>query len=199
MSTPALSQPELAAYLFVALFGFLVLRRAYAMTHGARATVFRLTVLPALYIAIYLATLVGTWYVATGPGLAWFTTLGIPVDLGLMVAGFVFAFVFTRRTVELYQPPGDPAWHYRLHAWLAVAYVALFFVRVGIEAAVIGISPFAFPTTAQFASMSPLAVDSLFIVDALWGFSTGLLVGRSLAVYAAWKAAEAKAPAPLPG
>jgi hypothetical protein len=198
MSTPSLSQADLAGYAFVALLGFIILRRTYAMTQGVRATTVRLTVLPAIYVALYVAELAGLWYVGTGSGQPWLRGAALAADGVLVVVGVALAYRATRRTVHLYRPDEDPEWHYRVRPLLSVLYVALFFVRVGIETVVLGESPLAIPTAAQLDSLSSFALYSLFLVDALWGLTTGFLVGRSAAVYTAWQEALGQSPAPLP-
>ncbi len=196
----AISSADAEAYLVVALFGLLVLRAAFRLMYGVPARTVRLVLFPALYVAIYVGELTGVWYAGTGSGLANQTYAALGADLALLAVGTFVAYRFTFRTVELYLPTGDVRWHYRLSPLLPVLYVVLFFVRVGIETAIVGEGPFTVPTVAQFDAISPLSLYALFAVDALWGLTTGFLVGRNTAVYRKWQAHldEARAAAPLP-
>jgi hypothetical protein len=196
----ALSGPALEGYLIVALFGYFLLRRTYAMTQGVRASAGRLLFLPALYVGLYAAALAGTWYAGTGSGRSELTYLGLVADLALLGIGTWVAHRITSADVQLYRPAATGAWHYRLKPLLPLLYVVFFVARIATEAAVTGLAPFSIPSAAQFDALSNWAVYALFAVDALWGLTTGFLVGRSAAVYGAWQRAE-KAddrPKPLP-
>jgi hypothetical protein len=188
------SELEVEGYLVVALFGLFLLRRTYRMTQGVPAGAFRLAVLPAVYLGLYVFELTGIWIAGAGSGHSDLTLLTFGADAALVAGGTGIAYRITSRHVELYRPTGEVAWFYRLKPLLPVLYVVLFTARVAIETVVVGISPFALPTAAQFNSISPTALDALFVVDALWGLTTGFLIGRSAAVYRAWRRAE-KSPA----
>lgn len=192
------SQFAIDDYVVVALFGLFLLRRAYRMTQGVPVSAARLAVMPAFYVLVYAAELAGTWFAGTATGRAELTYVGLAADVVLLAVGTWVAHRITTAHVELYQPaPGGP-WYYRLRPLLPVLYVLLFFVRAGIETAIIGIAPFEFPSAAQFAGISPLALYALFTVDALWGLTTGFLIGRSAAVYGAWQRAKRNLPAQAP-
>jgi len=195
------SELDVEGYLVVALFGLFLLRRTYRMTQGVPAGAFRLAVLPAFYLGLYVLELAGIWLAGTGSGRSDLTLATFGADAALVAAGTAVAYWITARHVQLYRPSGGVAWYYRLKPLLPVLYVVLFFARVGVEAAVVGISPFAEPTAAQLDAISPTALYALFVVDALWGLTTGFLVGRSGAVYHAWKKAERGPPpsGPLAG
>lgn len=177
-------------YVILALFGFFLLRRTYLMTQGVPAGLGRLVFLPIFYVAIYAAELAGTWFAGIGSGRAELTYLALAADAALIAVGVAVAFRVTSAQVELYRPTPGGAWYYRLRPLLPVLYVVLFFARAAIETVLVGSPPFAVPSAAQFESISLTALIALFTVDALWGLTTGLLLGRSAAVYAAWKRAE---------
>jgi hypothetical protein len=199
----AVSSIVVEDYVILALFGVFLLRRTYMMTRGVPAGIGRLVLLPTFYGAIYAAELAGTWFAGIGSGRAEVTYLALAADAAMIAVGFGVSLRVTTQHVQLYQPtPGGP-WYYRLRPLLPVLYVVLFFVRAAIETVIIGNAPFAIPTTAQFDSISTTALVALFVVDALWGLTTGFLLGRSVAVYSAWKRAERSPPVhaspPLPG
>jgi len=195
----AVTSIDVEDYVILALFGLILLRRTYMMTQGVPAGVGRLVVLPIFYVAIYTAELAGTWFAGVGTGRAELTYIALSADAVLLGVGTWIAYRITTRHVHLYRPtPGGP-WYYRLRPLLPVLYVVLFLLRAVIETVIVGNAPFAVPTTAQFESISRTALFALFAVDALWGLTTGFLIGRSGAVYAAWQRAERAPPtAPSP-
>jgi len=183
-------------YVILALFGLLLLRRTYRMTQGVPAGAGRLVVLPAFYVAIYVAELAGTWVASVGTGRMEWTYVAFAADALMLAVGTWLSYRITSQHVHVYQPAVGGPWYYRLRPLLPVLYVVLFFVRAIIGTVVIGIVPFGFPTSAQFDSISTTALVALYVVDALWGLTTGFLIGRSSAVYRAWKNAERSPPAP---
>jgi hypothetical protein len=194
MASVALSQAALGGYLIVALFGVFILRRTYALTQGVRVSAVRLTVLPVLYVFLYAAEVAGVYFAGLTPGQIRLFEVAIGADVALVVAGVFLAYRVASRTVELYRPPEDPTWHYRVRSFLPYLYVALFFVRVGIETVVLGETPFTTPAPGALAALSAFDLYLLFAVDALWGFTTGLLLGRNWAVYSKWQEASAAPP-----
>ena len=182
-----LSQSALLAYVFVALFGLFILRRSYRMTQGVPLSTARLVVLPVLYVLIYLGELASVSFIGVSTSIAPLTYVSLAVDGVLFAAGVVFAYQYTLRHVELYQAPGQAAWSYRLNPLLPIVYVVLFFIRVGIETALLGVSPFEFPTAASLTGLSTVTLLLFATVDALWGLSTGFLVGRSAAAWHEWQ------------
>ncbi len=184
----SISPAQSEGYLIVALFGLFVLRAGFRLMNGVPARTGRLLVLPGLYIAIFVAELAGVWFAGTGSGIAELTYVALAADIALVGVGILLAYRYTERTVELYRPDGETRWFYRLSPLLPVLYVALFFVRVGIETVILGEAPFSIPTVAQFDTISTVSLYTLFAVDALWGLTTGFLVGRNAAVYRKWQA-----------
>lgn len=184
-----LSTSALYAYGFVALLGFIILRRAWIMTHGAPVSVTRLVFLPVIYVLLYVGELAAIGYGVLGTTFAQLTYVGFGADAALFVGGIWISYRYTLAHVRVYRNSADTAWMYRLNAVLPVVYVALFFARTAIETVVLSLSPFEFPTAATFVGISPLSLYLLFAVDAMWGLSTGFLVGRSAGVYHEWRQA----------
>lgn len=193
--TVVISTSEVYAYGFVALIGFIILRRAWVITQGAPVRMVRLVVLPVGYLALYVGELAAIGYGVLGTSQAVPVYAGFGVDAGLLLLGVWVAYRYTRAHVHVYQDPGSSAWMYRMESLLPVLYVALYFIRTGIETVVLGLSPLVFPTAATFVGVSPLSLYLVFAVDALWGLSTGFLLGRSGAVYHEW---QQKLAAPQP-
>ncbi|MFY9717606.1 MAG: hypothetical protein WAK40_06710 [Thermoplasmata archaeon] len=185
-------------YVILALFGLFLLRRTYRMTQGVPAGTGRLVILPVFYVALYTAELAGTWFAGIGSGRAELTYFALAADAVMLAIGTAVSYRVTSRHVELYQPTSGGAWYYRLRPLLPVLYLVLFFARAVIQTVIVGTTPFGFPTTAQFDTITPIALYALFTVDALWGLTTGFLIGRSGAVYGAWKRAERNPPPPHP-
>ena len=183
----ALTQAAIVGYGFVAVLGFFILRRSYRLTQGVPLSTARLVVLPVIYVLLYVAELASVSFVGVGTSLAPLSYLSLTVDGALLAVGTGLAYRYTLRHVQMYQAPGDRAWSYRMNAFLPLVYVTLFFLRVGIETAVLGESPFEFPTAASLTGLAPIALFSLAAVDALWGLSTGFLVGRSAATWHEWQ------------
>jgi len=194
----SLSQGALIGYLFVALFALFVLRRSYRLTQGVRLSTARLVVLPAFYVLIYAGELASVSFVGATSSIAPLTYVSLAVDALLLVAGVVLAYQYTRRHVELYRAPGQTDWSYRLNPFLPIVYVVLFLIRVGIETALLGVSPFEFPTAASIAGLSSLSLLLFAVVDALWGLSTGFLIGRSVGAWHEWQLRLAE-PTPAAG
>ncbi len=195
--TAAPSQAVTFGYLFVALFALLVLRRAYRMMHGTPYRTGLLVVLPVFYLLIYAAELSVLAAVGVTTTLATEAYLSLAVDIALVVAGTFVAYRYVRKNVVLYRPEGSSQRYYRLSPLLPVVYVVLFVVRTVIAAVLLGESPFEFPTTASIESLPPVLLLTLAAVDALWGLSTGFLIGRSVGVYRAGQAPEVATAAPL--
>ena len=192
-----ISETTLTAYAFVALFGFIVLRRAYRLTQGVPLRLVRVLVFPALLVVVYVADLAAITYGAAGSTVESQLYASLAVDAALVGVGTFFAYGYALRRVELYRAEGETRWSYRMNAWTQIVYVALFFVRTAIESVVLNLSPFSTPSATQLAAVSPFALFALFAVDALWGVSTGFLIGRNAAVYHLWrqKLAEPASPA----
>ncbi len=192
----ALSPEVTEEYVIVALFALLVVRRTYRMVRGMPVSTARLVVLPALYVALYAAEVAAIGYAAVGSARAMAFWGSLAADSASFVVGTLFAYRLTLRHVHLYQPVAGGAWYYRLRPTLPIAYLVLLLVRLGVETAVLGITPFASPTAAQLDALATPTLVVLFAVDALWGLTTGFLVGRSMAVYRSWQQVQGTPPGP---
>jgi hypothetical protein len=184
---PALSNSDTVSYLFVLLLGVLILRRAYAITQGSRISAVRLAIFPVFYVILYVGELAALGVGGVGSNVATWLYLSFAVDAALVTVGVLLAYRYTLRHVQIYQDPGETGWKYRLNPLLPVIYVVLFFARVGIETVLLGESPFEIPTAAALEGISVALLSLFFLVDALWGLSTGFLIGRNAAVHHEWR------------
>jgi hypothetical protein len=196
--TIVVTQAELASYGLVAILGFIILRRAYIVTHGAAVSIGRLVVLPIFYVLIYAGEIAAIGYGAVGSGVADSVYGSIVADGVFVVIGAYIAYGYARRHVELFRPDETSVWYYRLGPIVSVIYVVLFFARTAIELVVLNLQPFGVTSAAALAAASPFALYSLFVVDALWGLSTGFLLGRNAAVYHEWQQKQTQ-PGASPG
>jgi hypothetical protein len=137
-------------------------------------------------------------YGAVGSSVANEVFAAFGADVALLLVGFFVAYGHTLRHLQLYRDPGALDWSYRLNSTLPVIYVVLFFLRTGLEAAFLNVGPFGVPSASQLAGVSPWSLYLLIAVDAMWGLSTGFLVGRNFAVYNAWQRKLAEGPSAVP-
>jgi hypothetical protein len=192
-----LANPVILGYLFVGLFALLVLRRAYWMMKGTPVRYATLIFLPIFYVLIYAVELSGVLYAGLSSSISGEAAAALSVDVALVLVGVLVAYRYVQQHVELFRPEGANRLYYRLSPLLPIVYVALFVVRVAIGAAILNESPFAFPTPAAIVALSPALRYVFFAVDAVWGFSTGLLLGRSAGVVQTTRRQESTASAPL--
>lgn len=181
MST-APSSDVTPAIVVLLLFVFIIARRTYLMVQGTRYSSGRLFVFAAFYILLFVAFAFTTLYAALG---YWGsdTYLLSVLYVAVPVAAAVLARPYVRRTVR-FEERGDGQLYYRLPWHVPTLYLALFITRVVAEFAVFGVAGllFTFPLPAP-PSVGALLV--LVVVDLLFGFSLGLLLGRGVGVYEA--------------
>jgi hypothetical protein len=184
MTALAVSPADQETLLLGALIGLVILRRAFAQYRGTPVSAARLLGFTLIYPLLF-ALVAGVESLPVLP--LW----SLAVDVAAAVAGTFAALRYVESRVTVYQEGG--AWMYRLGPVVPIVYVVLFLARLGLELG-IGIDPFA-PSTA---AISTGAATVLEVVDVLFGFSTGLAMGRNLGVYEVWRRRSASpAPAPL--
>lgn len=169
-----------------ALVLFLVLRRAYRMYLGTPLRPVQLFALSALYVALFV--LLAAF--ESLPLLPWWSTV---LDLPVGVAAAVVAFEYVDRRVQIYR--AGEVWMFRIGLLVPVVYVGLFVLRLVLELVVVGINPFAGSPTLPV--LTPFEADVLIGVDALFAFSTGLVVGRNVGVYRSYERHRRSAGAPV--
>jgi hypothetical protein len=159
------------------IFGFMIARRAFAQLRGTPVSEGALIGYSVVYPLLF-ALVIGTESYPIVP--LW----SLAADLAAGVLGALVAIDYVGRKVTIYQEDGR--WMYRLGPVVPIVYVALFIGRLVLELA-IGINPFAGPSSG----ITPGALTVLIVVDALFGFSTGLALGRNLGVYRVFRRASA--------
>lgn len=183
MVSPAALEPVLLLY---ALIFLLVVRRAVAMARGTPVRPERLVFMAVVYGGLFVLT------VGLDFGLLPDWTLA--VDAAAIVAGAVLAERHVRDTVVLTPTPAG-GWSYRLGVLLPSVYLTLFAVRTVVELVVLNEDPF---STAPLPALSLEGAVALASVTALFALSTGLLVGRTAGVLAAYERRRKETPAPPP-
>jgi hypothetical protein len=173
MSTGAIPPSAEESLLIAALIGLVLLRRAIAQLRGTPVSTGRLLGY-AVFYGLLFALVAGVESLPILP--LW--SLG--ADIAAAAVGTWVAVGYVERTVTIYQEGGRSM--YRLGLLVPIAYLALFLGRLLLEIA-IGVDPFASASTF----LSPGAAAVLEAVDALFGFSTGLAIGRNIGVYRAWQ------------
>lgn len=171
--------------LVIALALLIMVRRALSMIRGAPVRPAALFGFAAFYVFLFafivgLSAAITPWYL-------------LVLDAAIVVVTAVLATGYLRDHVRL-ERRATGEWTYRLHPWVPIVYMGLFITRIAVSAVVLGPSVFDF-SPASSGSLTLFDRVLLDLVDALFAFSTGLLVGRSSGVYLAYRNVRA-APAP---
>ncbi len=178
---PQATTTSLVLVLFVIL---LVVRRTIATARGARLRPSRLAVYSGFVVFVFVLTLL-----AGITAVPWYT---LPIDAAVGVAAGFAGVAYTRRRVKVHEAaPG--VWIYRLGWLIPLVYAGLFATRLALDLFLLDLNPFG--GSLPSASVSSTTVVALAVVDALFALSTGLLVGRNIGVFEAYRRVRT---APLP-
>jgi hypothetical protein len=170
------------AIIVLVLFIVMVARRAYRQVQGVPFSAGRQFAFAVVYVLLFVYLAFGTLYAAA---LVWgvdsYGLVALYVIVPAIAAGLVAPYV--QRIVRFERREGGQ-WYYRLSWHVPALYLALFLVRITGEIVVFGPSAIliTFPPPAP---PSTAALVVLVVVDLLFGFSLGLLVGRGIGVYRA--------------
>ncbi len=171
----------------LALFSFIYARRIVRSITGTRISVGQLFGFTGFYVALFLLAIVD--------GITLLPTYLLGAYAAVVIVAGVGAERYVRGRVDVHeQAPG--VWMYRLSPIVPVVYLLLFIVRLLLDLFVLSLDPFVFTL-----SPPPVASQALWIlaaVNLLFSASTGLLVGRNVAVYRAYQAKLRAAPAGQP-
>jgi hypothetical protein len=179
----AISSNDASGILFLLLIVLFVGIRAVRMARGAPASTGRL----AFYAGIYLVLFVLFVVLDFAPLPTWY----LGVEFAIVVVAAIAATPYVRKVAQIYEnPPGT--YGYRLGIALPIVYLVLFATRLTVELVVLGENPFASPPVGPPTSVTESVLILLALVDALFAFSTGLIVGRSAGVYLALRDHQAK-------
>ncbi|HTT72807.1 MAG TPA: hypothetical protein VMG99_01465 [Thermoplasmata archaeon] len=178
-----------SALVFLAIIVLIMVRRTYMLSRGSvysPGRVFSYGGFSMLLFAVFAAT---TIYVAVG---TWGTVgYALLAPYVAIVVGSVFVAEPRVRRLVKFEERADGRTYYLLPLIVPVLTLVLFIVRVAVEIWLFGldsIATFAIPT-----SLSSGALEILIAFDLLYGISIGLLIGRGLAIRAAFNARQ---PAP---
>jgi hypothetical protein len=184
----ATTEPETTGVIILFLIVLLMARRTVSLAQGtpySPTRVFGYGAFTMLIFGVFAAT---TIYVALGVWGDLALALVAPY-LGVIVAATLIAEPRVRARVR-FERRGDQRLYYRLPIVIPVLTLALFVIRLSVEVLLFGLNAavtFSFPTSVP---LSTLLV--LIGVDLLYAISVGLLLGRGLAVRAAYAAGPAK-------
>ncbi|MGI0054929.1 MAG: hypothetical protein ACREB9_03315 [Thermoplasmata archaeon] len=168
----------------ILVVSFVFVRRIIATQRGARISEVRFVIYSAFVVAIFGLTIL--------TGALVLPIWEIPVDLAVLAAFVGVGAIYVGRRVRIVeQAPGE--WVYLLGPLVPILYLALFLTRLSLDFIVLNVSPFTFTLTSS--GLTPFAAATLAIVDLLFAVSTGLVVGRTIGVYRAYRAARAQAEA----
>jgi hypothetical protein len=178
-----------SALVFLAIIVLIMVRRTYMLSRGSvysPGRVFSYGGFSMLLFAVFAAT---TIYVAVG---TWGTVgYALLAPYVAIVVGSVFVAEPRVRRLVKFEERADGRTYYLLPLIVPVLTLVLFIVRVAVEIWLFGldsIATFTIPT-----SLSSGALEILIAFDLLYGISIGLLIGRGLAIRAAFNARQ---PAP---
>lgn len=175
--------PELTAIFIQVVIVLLIVRRSYAMTQGVPFSGVRLVALPALILILWILSELES--VLLTP---WAFPYLIALDLVILI-GTALAFTgVAERMTQIYREPSG-GWSYRIGFSLAALFLGVFVVRLAIAVLL-------FPSSLAFGSPPggyPPVQQQIVLgtVDALFSFSAGLLVARSIGIRRKWQGARA--------
>jgi hypothetical protein len=174
---------ELPVLLFLALIVTIGLARSIRIARGTPASPIRLASYAGIWLFLFLLVAIA----GVAPLPIWY----LGVEAALAIGAGIFAAYYVRGVAEIFHNDAGVL-SYRLGFALPAVYLALLVVRLSVDLAVLGEDPFAQPPVTAPASVTLVTLALVALVDALFAFSTGLLVGRSAGVYWALKDHEKK-------
>jgi hypothetical protein len=181
--TVALTNSDVTTLVFVAIFALLLGRRIVAMVRGTPVRPERMFAFAALFAAVFVLVLLTSasqlppWTYAVDAAIAVVSTVGSAV-------------IVRRRVVMEWR---DGRWFYRLGAVIPALYLGLFALRLALDTVVLGVNPFG-GAPGSPVPLSGTALLTVVVIDVLFAFSTGLLVGRTIGVYLRYREKLAAGP-----
>ncbi|MCI4326183.1 MAG: hypothetical protein L3K16_00885 [Thermoplasmata archaeon] len=189
----SLNSSDAGPIVLLILIAVIIGRRVVLMVRGTQVRPGRMFAIAAFYVALFGLTIASS-----------FNELPVwtyVVDIAVVVAASIGATVLVQKRVVVEWKDG--MWMYRLGALIPAIYLTLFVVRLALDLFVLNVNPFDFTTLPSPAPLTGTPLVIVVLVDVLFAFSTGLLVGRTLGVYLEYrKFAKAGPPpgaVPLPG
>jgi len=153
--------------------GVYVLWRVSRLTGGIQMRRSLLILLTVFYAALFAVGEASEW--------ARFPIAAPLLDVSLVILGAIPAAVYMHGTT-FFERTMEGRWVYRASIIVLLVWYALYLTRLAIELALTGrVFLFGVPTAHH---LSPVYILFLLSVDALFAFSTGLLIGANFGVYA---------------
>lgn len=169
---------ELFAIAIQVVIVLAVVRRSYAMARGVAYSTLRLAVLPGVILVLWVLSELESILLTP-----WALPYLILVDLLILVATVALFAPVAERATRVSRPPGEPGTYqigFSIAALFLLAFVARLAVAVALYpgALVFGSPPGGYPPMNQQIVLAAF--------DAIFSFSVGLLIGRSLGIYRRW-------------
>ena len=174
----------IATIAVVALIVVFIARRIVGMIRGAPVSPARLFGFAVLFSFLFVVGIAST--------ISQLPVWTYAIDGAVVVVASIVSTWYVQRIVVIEWRNGT--WYYRLGAVIPIVYIVLFATRLALDEVVLGVDPFAAPTGGPVLTGTKLLVVT--VVDALFAFSTGLLIGRSVGVYLEYKKKAAEGPPP---
>jgi hypothetical protein len=177
---------EFSAIFIELVIALVIIGRSVAMTRGVSYSLARIILMPILILIL--------WGVSELESLLltpWAWPYLIPLDIAILVAtALAFTPVAERMTDVTRDAAGGGT--FRIGFSLAALFLGAFVVRVAIAVAL-------FPSSLEFGAPPggfPPMQDQviLAVIDALFSFSAGLLLARSIGIQRKWTAAATRSP-----
>jgi hypothetical protein len=174
----ATAPPDLTPTLILlVIFALFYARRVVVSITGTVLSVGRLVGFSAFYGVLFVAAVV--------QGFTLLPDYLLGVDAAVAVGAAFLGELYVRGRVDAHErTPG--VWIYRLSPIVPLVYLALFVVRLLLDLFVLNLDPFVFTLTPPPVASQVLWI--LAVVNLLFALSTGLLLGRNVAVYRAYEA-----------
>jgi hypothetical protein len=176
------SAAEIASIFVQVIIVLVIVRRSYRMTQGVPYSLARLVALPTLILALWMLDEVQSLLLTP-----WAFPYLIGLDSGVLAGtALIFTPVARRMTTVTRDPAGFGS--IRIEFSLAAVFVIAFAVRLLLALVL-------FPSALEFGSPTggypPSSEQAvLAVIDALFSFSAGLVVARSLGIHRQWNSAS---------
>jgi hypothetical protein len=180
----ALTSSDEGTIVLLVFVGLIVVRRVFMMVQGTAVRPGRIVGVAVLFTALFVLVLASSYF-----QVPWWSFV---LDGAVLVVAAIATTAYVREHVVFEWRNGQ--WYYKLHPIIIGAYLLLFVVRLAIDLVVLNINPVAPPTTGPMLTGTTLLLVAA--VDALFGLSTGLLIGRSVGVYLEYEKKQKETPAP---
>ena len=174
---------ELTAIFIQLVIVLIVIRRSYLMTQGVPYSGARLAALPVLILILWVVSELESILLTP-----WALPYLIALDLAIVIGtGLAFTSVAEGMTDVTLEPSGSGT--FRIGFSLTALFVGAFVVRLTVAVAL-------FPSSLEFGSppggFPPFPQQVVLgVIDAIFSFSAGLVLARSIGIRRKWNTARA--------